>query len=46
MSITMYPFDPRESNPEMEMNAKVQAQWDYFRSEQHKRRRAFRKKIG
>lgn len=39
-------FEYAESNPEMELNAKVQAQWDYFRSEQHKRRRAFRKAIG
>ena len=31
-------FEYAESNPEMELNAKVQAQWDYFRSEQHKRR--------
>ncbi|MCD8080534.1 MAG: N-acetyltransferase [Bacteroides sp.] len=34
-----------ESNPELEMNGKVQAQWDYFKTEQHKRRRAFVKKI-
>lgn len=34
-----------ESNPELEMNGKVQAQWDYFKTEQHKRRRAFTKKI-
>ena len=34
-----------ESNPELEMNGKVQAQWDYFRTEQHKRRRAFIKDI-
>ena len=34
-----------ESNPELEMNGKVQAQWDYFKAEQHKRRRAFTKKI-
>lgn len=39
-------FEYAESNPEMELNSKVQAQWDYFRSEQHKRRRAFRKAIG
>lgn len=38
-------FEYAESNPEMELNAKVQAQWDYFRSEQHKRRRAFRRPI-
>ncbi len=34
-----------ESNPELELNGKVQAQWDYFKTEQHKRRRAFIKKI-
>lgn len=34
-----------ESNPELEMNGKVQAQWDYFKTEQHKRRRAFIKEI-
>ncbi|MEG1616067.1 MAG: N-acetyltransferase [Bacteroidales bacterium] len=34
-----------ESNPELEQNEKVQGQWDYFRREQHKRRRAFHKAI-
>lgn len=34
-----------ESNPELEMNGKVQAQWDYFKTEQHKKRRAFMKEI-
>lgn len=34
-----------ESNPELELNEKVQAQWEYFTTEQHKRRRAFRKSI-
>ena len=34
-----------ESNPELEENGKVQAQWEYFKTEQHKRRRAFTKKI-
>jgi GNAT superfamily N-acetyltransferase len=34
-----------ESNPELEMNEKVQAQWDYFKVEQHKHRRAFTKTI-
>jgi len=38
-------FEYGESNPELEMNGKVQAQWEYFRTEQHKRRRAFTKKI-
>ena len=34
-----------ESNPELELNGKVQAQWEYFKTEQHKRRRAFVKEI-
>lgn len=34
-----------ESNPELEHNGKVQAQWEYFETEQHKRRRAFAKEI-
>lgn len=35
-----------ESNPELESNNAVQAQWDYFKREHHKTRRAFIKKIG
>lgn len=38
-------YEYAESNPELEMNGKVQAQWDYFKTEQHKRRRSFMKKI-
>ncbi|KAA6334021.1 hypothetical protein EZS27_017625 [termite gut metagenome] len=34
-----------ESNPELELNEKIQAQWSYFESKQHKRRRSFIKKI-
>ena len=34
-----------ESNPELELNDKVQAQWDYFETQQHKRRRAYKKQI-
>ena len=34
-----------ESNPELEHNGKVQAQWEYFETVQHKRRRAFVKEI-
>ena len=34
-----------ESNPELELNQKVQSQWQYFDTTQHKRRRAFKKKI-
>lgn len=39
-------FEYAESNPELELNGKVQAQWEYFRTEQHKRRRTFIKEIG
>ena len=39
-------FEYAESNVELEQNGKVQAQWEYFRTEQHKRRRAFIKEIG
>ncbi len=34
-----------ESNPELEENEKVQSQWQYFERHQHKRRRAYVKKI-
>ena len=34
-----------ESNPELEENGKVQAQWEYFETQQHKRRRAFARKL-
>lgn len=34
-----------ESNPELESNAAVQAQWDYFKREHHKTRRAFIKDL-
>ncbi len=34
-----------ESNPELELNEKVQNQWQYFETEQHKRRRAYIKTI-
>lgn len=38
-------FEYGESNPELELNKKVQAQWTAFESVQHKRRRAFKKNI-
>ncbi len=38
-------FKDVESNPELENNDKVQAQWDMFDKEQHKRRRAYKKSI-
>ncbi len=34
-----------ESNPELEMNEKVQSQWQYFERQQHKRRRAYNKNL-
>ena len=34
-----------ESNPELESNTKMQAQWEYFERENHKRRRAYMKKL-
>ena len=36
-------FQYVESNPELEVNKKVQAQWSAFESVQHKRRRAYKK---
>lgn len=38
-------FKYAETNVELEMNGKVQAQWGYFDHIQHKRRRAFVKEI-
>ena len=38
-------FKDIESNPELESNEKVQAQWEIFEKEQHKRRRAYKKSI-
>ncbi|MDR0961350.1 MAG: N-acetyltransferase [Mediterranea sp.] len=38
-------FEYAESNPELELNNKVQAQWEYFETRQHKRRRAYTKEI-
>ncbi len=38
-------FEYAESNPELEMNDKVQNQWQYFKTEQHKRRRCFKADI-
>ncbi|MDR3268093.1 MAG: hypothetical protein LBT83_03390 [Tannerella sp.] len=34
-----------ESNPELETNSAIQAQWDYFTREHHKTRRAFIKQL-
>ena len=38
-------FEYAESNPELEMNDKVQNQWQYFKTEQHKRRRCFKQSL-
>ncbi len=38
-------FKYAETNPELELNNKVQAQWGYFETVQHKRRRAYIKEI-
>jgi len=35
-----------ESNPELETNTKIQAQWKHFSPVQHKRRRIYKKRIG
>lgn len=34
-----------ESNPELEMNNKISAQWDGFNAEHHKTRRAYKKEL-
>ncbi len=38
-------YEYAESNPELELNEKVQSQWQYFERHQHKRRRAFIKNL-
>ncbi len=38
-------FEYAESNPELELNDKVQSQWQYFKTEQHKRRRCYKAPI-
>ena len=38
-------FEYAESNPELEQNGKVQAQWGYFETKQHKRRRSYSKPL-
>lgn len=40
-----YGYKFAESNPEMETNAKVQGQWEYFAHRQHRRRRSFAKSL-
>jgi len=38
-------FEYAESNPELEVNEKVQGQWQYFENIQHKRRRCYTAKL-
>lgn len=38
-------FEYAESNPELELNEKVQNQWQYFETRQHKRRRCYKQPI-
>lgn len=38
-------YEFAESNPELEVNQKVQSQWQYFDTTQHKRRRAYKKSL-
>ena len=38
-------FEYAESNPELEQNDKVQNQWQYFKTEQHKHRRCYKQSI-
>ena len=40
-----YGYKVAESNRELELNSKVLKQWEYFETEQHKRRRAYTKEI-
>lgn len=40
-----YGYKYAESNPELELNQKVQSQWQYFETRQHKRRRAYGKRL-
>ena len=40
-----YGFKLAEPNPEMETNNKVQSQWEYFETRQHRRRRSYAKDI-
>jgi len=35
-----------ESNPELETNKKIQAQWKYYNPIQHKKRRIYKKQVG
>ena len=40
-----YGYKYAESNRELELNSKVLKQWEYFETDQHKRRRAYTKEI-
>lgn len=41
-----YGFKWAEAMPQMETNTAVQSEWQYFESEQHRRHRCYRKKMG
>ncbi|MCH5181125.1 MAG: N-acetyltransferase [Prevotellaceae bacterium] len=38
-------FEYAETNPELELNEKVQNQWQYFETRQHKRRRCYKQPL-
>ena len=40
-----YKIKKVETNPELELNSKIQAQWRFYENRQHKRRRCFKKHI-
>ena len=40
-----YGIKVAESNPELETNRKIQAEWKFVETRQHKRRRIYRKTI-
>ena len=44
-AVQKYGFEYAESNPELEINTKVQSQWELFGPEHHKTRRAFVKHL-
>ncbi|MDR0231458.1 MAG: hypothetical protein LBI82_04990 [Dysgonamonadaceae bacterium] len=44
-AVQKYGFEYAESNPELEINTKVQSQWELFGPEHHKTRRAYVKNL-
>lgn len=45
-SAIKYNMKITETNPELELNAKVQSQWKFYETRQHRRRRCFVKAVG